>query len=55
MHPIPGVAAYSLEKPLGQNSNSSIKINPGQTRYFYENTTFLSDQVPGPGYYNPHD
>ena len=30
-------------------------IKKGEKRYFYENTELLSEEVPGPGFYCPHD
>lgn len=58
--PVPAVSTYHLEKSLEDiekllEKNRSKVVKQGEKRYFYMDTTFLSDKVPGSGHYNPHD
>lgn len=55
----PGIATYHLEKSedqikAEQKKFDQKKISHGEKRYFYEDTTFLSNTCPGSGAHNPH-
>jgi hypothetical protein len=58
--PIPTATTYKLEKsPEEQmkltSKSGAAERKPGEKRFFYEDASFLSDQVPGPGFYCPHE
>ena len=33
----------------------AVELKHGEKRFFHEDTSFLSEIVPGPGFYSPHD
>lgn len=56
----PGVCAYSLEKSMKQkdeeiNKLKKIKKSEGERPFFFMNIEKLSDGVPGPGNFSPHE
>ena len=57
--PVPGISTYRLEKSpeekIEELQKSARELSHGEKRYFHEDTHFLSEKVPGPGTYNPHD
>jgi hypothetical protein len=55
----PGIGTYYLNKTDDQikaeiKKLSEKKKHEGQKRYFYEDTEFVSNLVPGSGAHNPH-
>lgn len=55
----PGIATYHIVKTdeqvkAEQKKLSEKKQHDGQKRYFYEDTEFVSNLVPGAGAHNPH-
>lgn len=55
----PGICAYNINKTDAEikadiKKMAERKMSEGQKRYFYEDTEYVSNLVPGAGSHNPH-